>query len=61
MGKLEYWILATIAFGLISAGFYTWLSPRRKGAWLWVFIRSAVAYILVGMAVVWLLFKIANL
>ena len=26
MGEVEYWVLAAIAFGVISAGFYTWLS-----------------------------------
>lgn len=60
MGEVEYWLLAAIAFGVISAGFYTWLSSGRSNR-LWLFIRSAITYTVIAFAIIWIIFKIANL
>lgn len=56
MGPLRYWLLAAVVFGILSGSLYTWMSPRRKG-WARLWAVSSTVYTLIGLAVVWLLFK----
>lgn len=60
MGSLVYWILASAAFGIISAGFYTWLSAGLTNR-ARLFVRSFISYTAIALIGVWMLFKIANL
>ncbi len=58
MGNIFYWILAAFAFGIVSGGLYTWMSPRRRG-WRRLLLRSCAAYTLVALCIVYVLFLVA--
>lgn len=60
MGSFVYWILASVAFGIISAGLYTWLSTGRTNR-TWLFVKSFICYTAIALLGVWVLFKIANI
>lgn len=60
MGEAEYWLWATIAFGLISAMLYTWLTSGKSNR-AWLFIRSAIVYTAVAFVMVRIIFKIADI
>ncbi len=57
MGNVMLWILAAVVYGLVCGGVYTWTSRRRKGTWS-LYIRSAAAFTVAGLAMVGILFKL---
>ncbi|MDE6116493.1 MAG: hypothetical protein K2O30_03560 [Duncaniella sp.] len=59
MGNALYWIAGAVLFGLISAGFYTWMSTRKSGK-TGLFLRSALVYTVIGLAIVWIMFIVAK-
>lgn len=59
MGPIWWWLLGAVGFGLLSGALYTWMSPRRGGGWVRLFIRSSLAYTLLGLAIVWVLFMLS--
>lgn len=60
MGNILYWIAASILFGLVAGGLYTWLSPRNSGRWAWLFVRSSFLYMLFALACVGILTLVAQ-
>lgn len=59
MGNALYWICGAVLFGLISGGFYTWMSPRKSDRRR-LFLKSAAIYTLIGLALVWVLWMVAK-
>ncbi|MDE6860847.1 MAG: hypothetical protein K2J65_10605 [Duncaniella sp.] len=59
MGNALYWIAGAVLFGLISAGFYTWLSARKRDK-AGLFLKSTLIYTVIGLAIVWILFIVAK-
>ncbi len=59
MGNPLYWICGALLFGIISAGFYTWMSPRKSG-WKRLFLRSLMAYSAIGIVIVRILFIVSK-
>lgn len=59
MGNVLYWIGGAVLFGLISGGFYTWMSPRRANMKR-LFLKSAAIYTVIGLALVWILWIVAK-
>ncbi|MCM1520583.1 MAG: hypothetical protein NC098_07330 [Lachnoclostridium sp.] len=57
MGETSLWIVAAICYGIVCGGVYTWLSPRRSGSWK-MFFTSTIIFAIVGLLIVWLLFKV---
>ncbi len=57
MGQTWIWILTAVVYGLICGGVYTWTSWRRQGTWR-LFARSSVAFTLLGLAIVGILFML---
>ncbi len=54
MGRLIYWIIAAIVFGIISGALYTWMSPRRERR-VRLMLRSMAIYSAIALAAVYVL------
>lgn len=54
MGRLLYWIIAAIIFGLLSGGLYTWMSPRKERRLILV-LRSMAVYTAIALVVVYII------
>lgn len=58
MGTPGFWILYCMAFGVLGAGLYTYMSGRKTKR-LSLFIRSFLIYTAFALAFVWFLYRVA--
>ncbi len=54
MGRLVYWILAAILFGILAGGLYTWMSPRKERR-LVLALRSMAVYSAIALLAVYII------
>ena len=57
MGNICLWIAAAVVYGIACGGVYTWMSSRRCGTWR-LFLRSSISFTIVGLAIVYILYRI---